>query len=72
MTHKADIPTYDGQELFIYQGMLVYVIGEYPNNNRVELAEFMGRADSDIYVLATHEFNKLPSATPENLDEMGA
>ena len=67
MTHKAEEPKWDGEELFIYSGMLVWVIEESLVFDFMRLAEFPGGTRDIIKI----PWQTLPSATPEDLEEAG-
>ena len=66
------VTPWDGEELFIYSGMLVYVLPCYHSDQgKVALAEFLGPPHGDVYIISQEEYDLLPSPTEDEMDGMG-
>ena len=70
MTNKANSPHWDGQELYNWDGLLVFIYKE--DLHRVTLVEYPGDNQQDIYYITKSTFySEASSATPEELEDAG-
>lgn len=59
---------WDAQELYVYQGMLVWIVDDDPGYNTVKMAPF---PHGEIFKITQEEYQNLESASPEELEDAG-
>lgn len=65
MKLPTEVPIWDGQEIFIWEAMLVYAEHISYKENKVSLVEFPNHPYQDRFIISLDDFYKLQSAPPE-------